>query len=417
MKSPPLLAGFAREEITPTTRLSLVGYEARKSFFPEGFSSLLDPLQVRAVALQEPDQGLTVLLLSFDLCLLDNELANHLREEIARANNLSPTRVILACTHTHSGPLPRLPAKAQAHSATAPKAEKNLGPLQTGGDPQEEEAYGAWICRQAVRASQRARQLMVPVAMEYGEMLTGLGYNRRVRQADGSIQLCWNQEEFPHLTPQPSPDPWLSLIRLVPLAGGSDFYLWGTGIHPVTLGKTSGRLSADWPGQTNNLLEKALASDRVIFFQGASGEVHPWHATGDQPAEVAALAEAMVAQLKMLARSTRAVKDSAPQPLLKQASTDWIHRGVTLPLSVIQLGPVLIPTLPLEFFASLNAELRQWWSGPLMTITMANGWHGYWPDRQSFAEGAYEVEVAKAFGRESGDGEALLAQIRAMATT
>ena len=401
-------AGFAKNDITPGPELSLLGYDFRGKNLLPGNDGPLDSLYVRAIALANntKEAGPAVLLLSFDLALLEDSLVRKLRSEISRATAIPETRIHLCCTHTHSAPLPRL-SSSDEYSEEDPQSLRDFL-------PQEEEnnsaAYLRLVIHSAVQAAQQALGLLIPVEVFSHQSLTGLGYNRRIHNGShNQPDLCWNQEEFPHLQPQPSPDPWLSLLILRPVGGGSPFLLWGTGIHPVTLGKTSRMVSADWPGQTCRLLEEPWQTERIAFFQGASGEVHPWLATGDNPRQVEWMAQAMAAQIHLLGQTARPWYRSSKTPLWEQQDRSWPLTGDhPIPLSLLRIGPFYCPLLPLELFASLSATLRRQWPVPIMPITLANGWHAYWPDQEAFAQGGYEVEVALRQGRHPGDGEKLL---------
>ena len=73
-----------------------------------------------------------------------------------------------------------------------------------------------------------------------------------------------------------------------------------------------------------------------------------------------------------------------------------------------ELGEVLRACLPLELSTRLLARVRERICRPSMLTCLANGWSGYWMDASEFAEGGYEVEVARRNGRRPEDSEALL---------
>ncbi|MCH8540471.1 MAG: hypothetical protein LAT58_06840 [Opitutales bacterium] len=395
-------AGFAQEWFPHDPRLTPFGFGFRSGKFPPGNEGQEAPLGLSCTALQNdgPQQDL-LLLFSLDLAILFDDLAEHLRQTIAKATNLPAPNIQLACTHTHSAPLPALDPSSESGA--------RISEFLPGDEPGAIRSFTENLTQLAVRAAHRALGLLVPVRVRYQQALTGLGYQRRVPQKpDEAPALCWNQEEFPHLSPPPSPDPWLSLLLLEPLGGSEPFVLWSTGIHPVTLGKTSRLLSPDWPGATNRLLAEHLGSRRIAFFQGASGEVHPWLATGAETKELSLMAAAMAAQIRLLVRTARPWPED--QPLWAMAAdTLSLTRENSLPLTLLRLGPFAAPVLPLELFASLAQSWRKSWAAPLFPITLANGWQAYWPDQQAFREGGYEVDVARRWGRKPGDGEKLVA--------
>lgn len=94
-----LYAGWAKSEIVPPARYPLAGYLARKN----ASRGSLDPLFVRALTLQQGK--VRVCLVVADLLLISDASAVRLQKQIGRATGISPRNVIVAATHTHSGPL------------------------------------------------------------------------------------------------------------------------------------------------------------------------------------------------------------------------------------------------------------------------------------------------------------------------
>ena len=70
-------------------------------------------------------------------------------------------------------------------------------------------------------------------------------------------------------------------------------------------------------------------------------------------------------------------------------------------------GPRLLSS-PTKLLAPLACALRQQIPGPVMVVTNANGWTGYWPRKSAFVEGGYEIDATRAMGRSAGDSEVLI---------
>src|SRR4051812_7006819 len=64
-----------------------------------------DPLRVRAIALEDGLAGQPLLLLAFDLVGVSKSLMGAIRRRLHERYNLEAGRIILAATHTHSGPV------------------------------------------------------------------------------------------------------------------------------------------------------------------------------------------------------------------------------------------------------------------------------------------------------------------------
>jgi hypothetical protein len=88
-----------------------------------------------------------------------------------------------------------------------------------------------------------------------------------------------------------------------------------------------------------------------------------------------------------------------------------------LDLAVWRVGGCWIAAAPVELFSDLGLALRRRLSGPVIVATVADGWTGYWPTAEAFAEGKYEVEIARRLGRRPQDGARLIEALAALAET
>jgi hypothetical protein len=389
-----LQAGTSRTVITPGPGAALVGYAGRPG---RGNDGVLAPLTATALALRfagdEP-----VVVFALDLCLLESDVADWLRGELGAALPLPADRVILSCSHTHSGPLARPRALSGERDAIA----------QLGGAGLEEDAYARLLLERLRAAARAALDGLRPCRLAWRQGALELGYNRRSPDGAGGVRHCWNVHQFPDRAPQPLPDATVSLLELAFESGAPERLLWfGAGLHPVVLGKESNRVSPDWPGSARALLEKELPGSTAFFTLDAAGEAHPWLATQSDPAAVERVGAAVGGPLALWA-------ESLPQGKAVEAFA-WREERLEigdarLALGVLRIGPVGVLFLPLECFGSLGRELRRRFEGPLLLATLANGWEAYWPDRAAFGEGGYEVDIARRYGRRPGDGERLVEQ-------
>ncbi len=368
-----LRAGFTEIEITPPSTADLIGYEFRQQELPAGNAGVHDPLFARVLVLDD-GTGKLAALVSLDHCILLAPLARQIRRALASKLKTSADRILVCCTHTHSGPF----------------YEKS-----------------PWLIERVSTAAAQAAGLTYPVTVTTQNAPLGIGYNRRVITGDG-LRHCWNPQEFPALQPGPSADPTCTVVVLRQTNGPRQFILWSVGAHPVVLGKTSRVISADWPGRACRLIEQTLPGAHSLFLLGACGDIHPWVATQEEPSQLELVANTASSLVCLLAQATRPGDTAAA---LRITTKTW--RG--LDLTLWNLAGVWIAGLPVELFSELSASLRQGLAGPLVVATCANGWTGYWPTRQAFAEGGYEVDGARAMGRKPGDGERLVATVVQMA--
>jgi len=412
-----LKAGFARADITPPTDCTLQGYEFRFADLPPGNDGVRDPLAARALVVRDGSSPAAVV--SLDLCIVSTRLARRLRQAAADAARTTADRVLLCCTHTHSGPALDEPKDAygpEAGWAAADEAQPNSPGRR----------YAAGLAEKVKQAVARAAGLLYPVTAAAQEAPLGLGYCRRVATAEG-LRHNWNPQEYADLPCPPMSDPACTAVALRQVGGPRSFVLWSIGAHPVVLGKTSRVVSADYPGAANRHIEHLVGGARAMFLCGAAGNSHPWLATQEDPAAVEAVGRAAGSFVALMMGGLRggppngkpagesgATGGPIASPLAI-ASRTVEFAGRPLDLSVWRLGPATIAAAPVELFGELSGELRRRIAGPVIVATCANGWTGYWPTAAAFEQGVYEVDSARRAGRAPGDSEKLVDILAEMA--
>ncbi len=396
-----LKAGFVKVDITPGRDLSLMGYEFRQTSLPPGNDGVHDPLFARALVLDDGSGPAAILAL--DLAVTTNALARRLRAAVADALSTEAERVIVACTHTHSGP-----DLYDLHYTDA-------GTLEVGEvDPERDDSPTARYLRdltvKASEAAARAGGPLYPVRASVREAPLGIGYNRRVRTDEG-VRHCWNPQEQFDLDPPPMPDPTCTVLLLEQVGGPRRYVLWSAGAHGVALGKTSRVVSGDWPGLACGMIEDLVPGGRAMFLAGASGNVHPWIATQESPEGALAVARAAASFVALVSQATRGGGDD----LAVISRTVEIGRR-ELDLAAWRIGPCRLLAAPVELFQEPALTLRQRVGGPLVLATNANGWTGYWPTAEAYEEGGYEIELAKDLADRMPDGtERLIDELAALA--
>src|SRR3954467_2042441 len=92
-------AGFATADITPPTGATLNGFIARLT----SSTGIDAPLTARALWLE--DRQARCLIVAFDVLGLSAPFADRVVEGLSTRLNLMEQQVVLASTHTHSGPM------------------------------------------------------------------------------------------------------------------------------------------------------------------------------------------------------------------------------------------------------------------------------------------------------------------------
>ena len=93
--------GIAKRIITPPVGTPLAGF----AFRDHGSEGVLDDLEVHALWFESDDApGDAVCIVTADVVGFDAPLTTNLRASVAHAHGIAPERILLAASHTHSGP-------------------------------------------------------------------------------------------------------------------------------------------------------------------------------------------------------------------------------------------------------------------------------------------------------------------------
>jgi hypothetical protein len=222
-----MLAGAARFDITPELGVPLMGYGARVG----GAAAVADRIHARALSLESKHHS--ILVVSAELCLITSAQANEVRGRIAAQTGVPPDAVVVACTHTHSGP-------------DTGVAERNAG----RPDPPHVAALFDGMVAAAV-AAWRKRQ---PAALACARAEAHIGRNRRI--AEGRI------------------DPSLDLLRVTASDGRLLAVAFRHSCHGTVRGHDSLEISGDWPGETSRRIE-AETGAVALFLLGSHADVDP----------------------------------------------------------------------------------------------------------------------------------------------
>ena len=243
-----LCAGFARGDATPMTGIPVRGY------FQERFAeSILDPLEITALALACGDKK--AVILSLDSCGLNVETDTYFRNAVSEATGLPMEAIFLTCTHTH----------------TAPYAKCN-----SGNELVEE--YTQMIKRRFADVAKYALDDLKPARMGWGiGNAPNIAFVRRFRMKDGSVRTNPGVNNPDILHPIGDIDERVTVLRF-DREGAETLVLANFGNHPDVVGGS--KISADWPGMTRRMVEHCFDNVKCIVTNGAQGDlnhvnVHP----------------------------------------------------------------------------------------------------------------------------------------------
>jgi hypothetical protein len=408
--SSPLRAGVARRDITPPLGSPLMGYPNAERVA----TSVRDGLNVTALALEQ--DGRRGVILSFDLCVPDDDTVARLRAGIADRTGIPPLHTTVCYTQTHSGP----------NTQTA------------WGWCDRDNAYLGTMIPRAIDAAAEAVANLQPIQVGIGTTRSEVGINRRAIREDHSVALGTN--------PWGPYDPTMTVLRFESAPAQPLATLIHYGAHPTVFDGSTRAISRDWPGVMIDRVEH-LSKAPAMFINGAVGDVAPrsntMSAVGDgeaalQEVGTRAAMDAMRAfrevrefrgldlgfltgaftlpyrPLAGLDEARRKVAEYEPRKSTYGAPRcEYLHwsavvaehqkaaapAGKVYQQTITTLGPIALVPFPGEVFSETVLRLRQ--SSPYqhtLCASTSNGSNGYFPTRESLHRGGYEVWVAKAFG-------------------
>jgi len=392
----PLLAGAWAVDVTPPVGVPLAGYGGmgRRLLVPDLLNrypyafwfkpsrGVHDPIVARALVLQSGARR--VLWVAVDLIGPDPEMVSELKERLA-AIGLRYDAVILAASHTHSGP------GGFSHSRLFGfLALDSLVP-----------AIRERILRGMTEAAWDADRVKVPARVGVGR-----GEVRDVIRSRTGLPL----------------DPEIGVLKVVRTDGRPIALIWNYAIHPTLLGKENLLLSGDVTGAVSQELERAL-SVPALYTNGAVGDVSP--ALRGWPG-VRQTADVLAGEVLTTWRRTPVERESAlravsdlvhlppPRLSLRNCLGRWIPSGLTVGMGWgfpsqaemvgVAVGASAWVTVPGEFQTRLGqavkAEGRRLFRHAFV-VGISNDYAGYFLTPEEYARPSY-IACASLYGEASG---------------
>ena len=348
-----LLVGHARECITPTEAVHMMGYSARTGL-SEGVH---DDLMANAVALS--DHNTTMLVLALDIASLDLDKVAELKRALTRGADIEPDDILVNTSHTHAGPM----------VAERPGATFEVDCFDT-------------MVERCVEAGIAALADLRPATLSIGSARLDIGCNRRKRTAEGKIILGVNRA-----------GPRLAEVTVWRLARASaaDVVLFSTPIHGTTLGHENLLISAEWMGAAVRKLEGADMGIRAVFLQGCAGNQNPYR---DERSfeRIAQHGEATSVAVRNALEATQGI---AALPLVNLVGDMLLplDEGGTssCPIHGLRLGDALLIGLGGEAFVEYDLYARDRSEAQsTLVLGYTDASVGYLPTEVAYAEGGYE---------------------------
>lgn len=400
--------GIRRAEITPPVGIPLVGFAGR-----DPSVGIHDSLYTTALVASDAQQ--TIAVVACDLLGIHDALTQEIREEVHQRTSIPPQHVMLACTHTHYGPSVR------------------------DDERQDVITYQSQLKFQIAGAVQEALEAQQDAQLGVGWGQSFIGVNRRELRPEGNIVLGRNLD---------GPiDRSVGVCRISTSDGAPLGTLVNFATHPVSQTGQMRFISADFPGQTRQIVEQ-LTGAPCLFLQGACGNINSdrmennheaprslgtrlgcevvrvWETV--EPSEVSRIAVATQAQdlpryrygsldaAQQLAKELESQLDKLKAQSgssgsvhwaelrlrrAKQAIEDWQGNTRMEPVpaefQAYRLGNLAWATAPGEIFNELGQQVKA--ESPFedtFFVGYANGSIGYVPVPEAYPEGGYEVTHA-----------------------
>ncbi|MBT3377573.1 MAG: hypothetical protein HN742_20815 [Lentisphaerae bacterium] len=211
-------------------------------------NSVRDDLEANALLLGDGTSH--ALIISCDLAAVPSAFVEDTRAAVADAAGVMPRDVVMAGTHTHSGP-----------SLISTSRGKPI-------DTAYLERLSQWLCDVA----REARSSVRPVRLGWGSGTTRIGYNRRCCWSDGSHTMHGDtaRREFTGLE---GPDDHAHLALFLEDQDGQLVAILHNSTSHPTCFYGADFYSADFPGVSRRFLREALGPVPVVFLNGAFGDI------------------------------------------------------------------------------------------------------------------------------------------------
>ena len=413
-----LKAGFGKVSITPPTGAPLAGFAARKGVCVGAH----DDLFARAMVIDNGSAA--VALVGLDLLAVPAGFVNRARQAVAARVPVAAGGVMIACTHTHAGPVTISTFFNPGESVDPQYIERLTGAI-------EEAVVSAWERRFEARIGIGSARI------------EALGVNRR--------------------SPDGRPvDEEIGIIKVADSRGSTWAVLVNYACHPTVLGPDNLLATGDFPGVTAGRMEAMLGPGSfAMYFNGAEGDISVGHSselsaigviapgrTFERAAELGQrLADAALPALETIetkghadlgflsltvnlrlkqfpspeaaakALSEAEVKverlrhagDSSPE--YRQAKSELLYASIThyyareaarfpeglmpIELQGIRIQDGVLVGVPGEMFVEIGLRAKRSARRRLFIVGLANGYIGYLPSRRAYEAGGYEVVSAR----------------------
>jgi hypothetical protein len=193
-------------------------------------------LSVRSIVIG--DGNSKVVIISLDLCTIDQQLTSAIKKEINEATNIPISAILINVTHTHFAPLSR--------------NWYSFGELGIS-----DKRFNKRIKLATLDATLGAIEKMEESKLFFGRTKSFIGFNRslKAKNIDNSLDI----------------------IKIESIDGELNNVIFLSGCHPVfpNKGKTSYIISPNYPGIARDFVVNQASAKTSVFLQGCGGDINP----------------------------------------------------------------------------------------------------------------------------------------------
>ncbi len=394
-----LRAGYAKADITPSEPVQMGGYDMRHA--PSDGVWGHDRLYARALVFEAAGQKIA--FVETDVIIIRG--CDEFRRKIAAATGIPFDHVLLGDAHNHSAPSPdaKLPTNwdRQFEKGVIDAASRAAASLEAANL-----ATGTGHSRVAMN-----RRHVIPVDVDspntFDENYRSQSFGQYktdkpvpIHEFAGVMRLGSN--------PGGPIDDEVQVVRIDHSDGKPLAVMIHYACHGTSLGGRNSKISGEWMGRMQEYVEKQFPGVGAIYVQGAAGDINPRVVGGldgyqDNIETTWALGEEVGREVARVYRSLKPEPVASPRVQVETAEIrlprsyrelvdDFTNTSVPAPTTVVRIGDLMWTTFPGEMFSQIGKSVKA--ASPAANAYLmgyANGYIGYFPQRQSYAEGGYEV--------------------------
>jgi len=415
---PELTAGLAVTDITPPVGYRMSGY------FRERLSTgTSNPLCAKAIVLRQGSESAA--LVFCDIIGLSLDVSSRVRRQAAKKTGIPAANILIAATHSHTGPL---------YFGALRKHLHNMAVAKLGSDPYEKVDYSSELVAKIVKAITQADMAAKPVRLKAGVAeQKGLSFNRRFHMKNGTVRFNPGVLN-PDIVRTAGPiDPEVGIVFFNEAGNDSAAAaIVNFTLHLDTVGGT--KYAADYPFYLERSLREIYGDKFVLLFgTGTCGDINHIDVTKKERLKTGfigkTLAETVNAKagyLETVTEPALAVRSEIVQVPLQRYGSEkvaWARESIKkvgtrelsfleqveaykilalemrnsetigLEVQVFRLSnDVAVVGLPGEVFVDLGLAIKR--ASPFATtlvIELCQDAPGYIPTKKAFAEGSYET--------------------------